>query len=103
MLDRKMPASVFRDISEQLSEYEQHGYDMEPIHTLPDTYCMGWRITPAALDFSCRLSYEVATSSMREQLSFDHALHHLQSSSLNVSGTSMKHIAHPNSGNCFKG
>ena len=34
---------------------------------------MAWRATPAARAFSCRLGREVATRSMREQLSFDHA------------------------------
>ena len=52
---RQMAASVFRDINELLSLYERQGYDMDPIHLLPDTYCMGWRPTRPSLTFACRL------------------------------------------------
>lgn len=70
---RKMGASVFREINAQLAAYEREGYDLDPIYRMPDTFCMGWAATPAAYEFSCSLAHEVATRSMREQLSFDHA------------------------------
>jgi hypothetical protein len=75
---RRMPASVFRQITEQLCAYEDEEYDMAPIHVLPDTFCMGWRSNLLSRSFSCRFGNEVATRSMREQLSFDHALHQQQ-------------------------
>jgi hypothetical protein len=71
---RKMGASTFRQISAQLKAYEQSGDDMEALYRMPDTFCMAWHAQrPASRAFACRLGYEVATRSMREQLSFDHA------------------------------
>jgi len=68
-----MAASVFREITLQLAAYERHGYDLDAIHRLPDTFCMGWHTSPVSAEFACNLAREVATRSMREQLSFDYA------------------------------
>ena len=69
MKTRRMPASTFRDINEQLSAYEREGYDMHALHRLPDTFCIGTHAQSAlAKRFACQLGREVATGSMREQL-----------------------------------
>jgi hypothetical protein len=74
MRQRRMPASTFREINEQLSAYEREGFDMHPLYRLPDTFCIGTDVqSPLAREFACRLAREVAVHSMREQLSFDHA------------------------------
>lgn len=76
MKERRMGASVFREINEQLSTYERasSAYDLHALFRLPDTFCIGTRAqSPTAREFACRLGREVATRSMREQLSFDHA------------------------------
>ena len=60
MRGRKMGAHTFREITAQLSRYESEGYDMDAIHTLPDTFCMAWLVqTPEARAFACRLGREV--------------------------------------------
>ncbi len=89
MRGRKMGASTFRQISAQLDAYEYSGDDMDVLFRMPDTFCMAWNAQrPASRAFACRLGYEVATRSMREQLSFDHA----RPPELNVSWWSMKVI-----------
>ena len=74
MKERRMPAKTFRDINSQLALYEREGYDMHALYRLPDTFCIGTDVTSAlARRFACQIGVEVATRSMREQLSFDHA------------------------------
>lgn len=97
MRGRKMGAHTFREITAQLSRYESEGYDMDAIHTLPDTFCMAWLVqTPEARAFACRLGREVATRSMREQLSFDHA----RPAGINISWWAMKVIGQHGNAEC---
>ena len=43
----------------RLTLWCRHGYDLDAIHRLPDTFCMGWHTSPVSAEFACNLAREV--------------------------------------------
>ena len=55
-----------------LHRYRSHNYSFRG--AVNEALCLGWARTPAAWHFACAWTFEVSLFSMREQLSFHHAM-----------------------------
>jgi UDP-galactopyranose mutase len=90
MRNRGEGADVFLDIDRLEKRYRELGWFDQHVN-MPDTCCMHYRVNEITKGFACTWAHDVWRYSMREQLSFNVALH--QTSLKPISGQAMHDTA----------